>query len=230
MSHSNAEPHEEDEHEGDLGRLFKEFSQAHEDEDVPRTQELTLKAWAEMARHMEGMPESTTLREWNKAHEREAAFDGAGAEAAFLRAIEAEAAKEQPAGRGYHHLSTFYSFVGRDEDALRAACMATEQARLSPGWMAGVTLVQALQGQAALELKRGDTLTARALVEESLRVGDNEKVMQLPRLFGQLYLAQCALADGDLDETLAELDALWPRLEPWRDAMMLTSWQAALAS
>lgn len=185
--------------------------------------------WQALVKQTENEPPSLCLREWKIAGQCEAAFDWAGAEAAYKRAIESEEVGSPLATRGQSHLAGFYSLVGRDEEAFGIARAMTQAARRSEGWMRPRELSQSLRAEASWRLKRGEVAQARALAEESLRELEGQPHLEMLARRARLLRAECDIAGGDLEAASRDLDELWLQLEPWQNAGMFAGWQGTLA-
>jgi tetratricopeptide (TPR) repeat protein len=121
-------------------------------------------------------------------------------------------------------LSRLLRRIGRLDEAQELARAATDSARrldLFP------ILVNALEGEAACALAKGDAATAIALASEAVAVIKTGKLYDSMRAGAMINHARCLVANGDLAGAESDLAASWELLQaptPFRPILSLASW------
>ena len=163
-----------------------------------------------------------------EARRCEESADWAGAETAWLKALELSKGESSPAHQVKPHLdvSGFFGLLGRWDEAWAHANAAVTGAR---GANIPPLLVMSLRNQAACALKRGDSATALAAAKEAV---DHVKPgpMSSPALGRSLVLrARCLLASGDLAAAERDLATAFDLLSPMTDARFMAGLQSGIA-
>ncbi|RYI33900.1 MAG: hypothetical protein EON48_02435 [Acetobacteraceae bacterium] len=189
-------------------------------------EELSEEEMAEMLQAIEdaaNAPPSPWLIAMGEAHECEAAFDWSGAEAAYRRAIAAEADRPSIQAKTYQDLAKLFSLIGLDEQDFEATKTATQLAR--QGNMP-IMLPLHLRDEAVCYLDAGDLDRAEALLEEAR--GDTRLKVSHAYVLGTI--ARCRIARGDLEAAQLALDEIWQIIEPHSEFEIAAGWQGNFAA
>ncbi|MBV9468712.1 MAG: hypothetical protein JO316_17050 [Abitibacteriaceae bacterium] len=208
----------------EAGELLKEWAEATKGEDSQAAAIARLKIWAQFGKMKE--EPSPWLDAMREARRCEAAFDWAGAEASYQRAIASSPDSPGLQYGGYRELAYFYRLLGRDAEALQAKRQATDWARLDG---LAIKIAMALEAEAAGYLLLKDLPTAWAKLEEAFNFIGDDLLLRLPRARGFILRADYFLAVDDITQAHNALNAAWPLVQPHADAFSSLGWQSSLA-
>lgn len=218
-------PEEEDKDLDEAAVLFEAYADAVNKEDVEEQEAATLKILQHMA-EMKDDESSPWLQAMGEAHQCEAAFDWAGAEEAYKRAIQATADQPGLQSSAYGQLSALYNLLDLDALALEAAETATRVARQD---IIPSIFSFRLQAEAHLHLKAQDFGRTWTTINETFAMLEDGPMSNLARGHTLVLRADCFIQEGHLSKAEADLTVAWKLLEPHSQTFFAAGWQSGLA-
>lgn len=210
----------------EAGRLFKEILNAERMADIKVQEAAIAKLWQLVAEWQNDEP-SAWLQCMGEAGQRAAAFDWAGTEAAYERALKAAGDNAGLLSKTYDDLRAWHSLMGERPQALAAARSATEAAR-----RLGISsmLSLRLQAEARLAIEAVDLPPALASLTEAFAAIGAGGRPDLPRANALILQADYFIVAGELEKAETDLTSAWEILRPHVEAQFAGGWQSSLAS
>jgi tetratricopeptide (TPR) repeat protein len=129
--------------------------------------------------------------------------------------------------KGYYDLSSLYSLLGKDNEALEAAIRGADFARQLGR---NPTKPMAFRQLASLYIKHKESAKALDIIEEILRLPLKYGANEHQRASALILSAKCRLQIPDIDQALKDLDTSWSILAPFVAATALAGIQSSIAN